>query len=66
MTDSVRTSPVIAELLPAGTTVLAKGGRWQALAETDASRWLHEGGERQISNAVMQRWFDNGDAQVAG
>lgn len=56
--------PEITENLPAGTVIIADDEQWTAGAATDTSRWLHEGGERQVSDATVQRWFDRGDARV--
>lgn len=60
MTD---TTYVIEDLAP-GRTVVADDGTWTAGAPADPTRWLHEAGERQVSDATVQRWVNSGKAQV--
>lgn len=37
---------------------------WTAGGQADRSRWLHESGQRTVSDAAVQRWLDGGRAEV--
>lgn len=58
------TTQQLAEQMPAGSRITSETGTWTAGAPTDPTRWLHEGGERQVSDATVQRWLGSGKAQV--
>jgi hypothetical protein len=52
------------DMAPGSTVRDRDGDVWTAGDPSDTWRWMHQDGERQVTNATVQRWLDDDKVMV--